>query len=350
MLGIEELERFGRQLSILGSTKHNKLRNSKVLVVGCGGLGNTCIPYLYHCGMTIGVSDDDIVDISNIHRQYMHTTHVGSKKSESMKAQCPNLIVEPHFTLESSRMTERYDIVVDCCDNPGTKYLINESCILYNKPWVSASAVAQQGQLLSFNKDTPCYRCINPHLPPIISSCDDMGVVGPCPGTFGCLQAYEVINVILNQSLMRNIMLYIQFDKWEFKKIKLRHKNPECGSCGIKKTQMDLTVCKTEQQGISYDKFMSIKDSSLVVDVRSVEKFSVYNINDSINIPITNIMFNPSQAKSKILASMNDKSNIVFICRRGNDSQIAHSKLNFELPSFNLVGGYMMVCKEANYL
>eukprot|EP00834_Sanchytrium_tribonematis_P000027 NODE_2_length_91304_cov_0.692462.p27 type:complete len:357 gc:universal NODE_2_length_91304_cov_0.692462:81738-80668(-) len=345
-----DLNLYARQMGILGLTKHNILRNSKVLVIGCGGLGNTCIPYLYFSGITVGVSDDDLVEESNIHRQYLHSNNIGVKKSESLLKSMPNLKIESHFTKENSNMVENYDVIVDCVDDPMSKYLINEACLIYKKPWVSASAVALQGQITTFFPNSACYRCINPCLPPIISSCDDMGVIGSVPGTFGCLQAIEVNNILLGNSNLKSTLLRIQFNTWDIRKVKLRPIQSSCGACGTKKYPIESPVCEKSYEGIDLDTFLSIKDNSLIVDVRPAEKYSVYNIPNSINVPINHIIFNPEKCKNLILSHVSFQKHIIFICRRGHDSFIAYSNLNFDMSTYNFLGGYKTLCDEANFL
>eukprot|EP00835_Amoeboradix_gromovi_P000025 NODE_1_length_95616_cov_0.657642.p25 type:complete len:354 gc:universal NODE_1_length_95616_cov_0.657642:50452-51513(+) len=349
-LEINELKLFSRQLAILGLEKHNKLKSSKVLVIGCGGLGNTCVPYLYYSGISIGVSDDDLVEESNIHRQYIHSENIGLSKSASMKQKMPNINIEPHFTKESQSMVEKYDIIVDCVDNPYSKYLINTSCVLYNKIWVSSSAVALQGHIATYTPESACYRCINASLPPIASSCDDMGVIGPVPGVFGCLQAIEVINLLVGHSTLQGQMITIRFDRWEIRKIKMRNKQPDCGACGSKKVELVFPNCRKSTQGLSLKEYLCLKDTSLVVDVRPAEKYSIYSVSNSINIPIKHILFHPQKSYDLILESIGDRKQIIFICRRGNDSFTAFTSFNFSIPSYNFAGGYIQLCEEAQYI
>jgi len=220
-LSNEEISRYSRHLvlSDVGMRGQKSLKNSSVLVVGAGGLGSPCLLYLAAAGVGhIGIVDADTVETSNLQRQIIHSmSTVGVSKCESARRRihdinpCVNVcLYEEEFTSETAERILKggfeegrpYDVVVDGSDNFPTKYLINDVCELVGTPWVYSAILAFEGQLSVFNfQGGPNYRDMLPTPPPPgdVPSCAEGGVLGVLPGTMGCLQATEVIKIILNR-------------------------------------------------------------------------------------------------------------------------------------------------------
>ncbi len=211
-LGTGEVERYARQLVLpsFGVAGQRKLCEARVLIVGAGGLGSPVCLYLAAAGVqTLGVVDQDEVDLSNLHRQILHgEDQVGEHKATSAAASIHRInaraTVETH--LEGFRpatalaLVRRYDLVVDASDNPATRYCVNDACVILGKPLVSGAAIGTDGQLSVYNygAECPCYRCVWPTPPETgtCQRCSDAGVLGVLPGIIGTLQALEAIKVL----------------------------------------------------------------------------------------------------------------------------------------------------------
>ncbi|SDQ71011.1 HesA/MoeB/ThiF family protein [Flagellimonas zhangzhouensis] len=204
------MSRYDRQIKLtdVGPDGQAKLRNAKVLIVGVGGLGCPAAMYLAGAGVgKIGLMDHDKVDMSNLHRQVLfQETDVGRPKAvvakERLEKQNSDVafeVYEEPLTIENAEnIIKQYDIVLDGTDNFETKYLINDACILTDKPWVFASIYKNEGQLSVFNyKNGPTYRCVFPKSTRQNISCEATGVLGVLPGILGTLQAAEVLKIIL---------------------------------------------------------------------------------------------------------------------------------------------------------
>lgn len=251
MLDAEARERYARHILMpdVGEAGQLKLLDSKVLLIGAGGLGSPSAYYLAAAGVgTIGLVDHDVVDRSNLQRQILHTeARVGMPKVESariaLEALNPNVKVVGHEThLESSNVEEifsDYDVVVDGTDNLATRYLINDACVKMGKPNVHAAVYRFEGQLTVFwpaydKQHGGCYRCMFPEPPPpeFAPSCAEAGVLGVMPGTLGLLQAVETIKILLDlgEPLVGRMLHYDALSA-RFTELKAR-KNPSCRYCG----------------------------------------------------------------------------------------------------------------------
>jgi sulfur-carrier protein adenylyltransferase/sulfurtransferase len=222
-----------------------KLLNSKVLLIGAGGLGSPAALYLAAAGIgTLGLVDDDEVDESNLQRQVIHTTaRVGEPKTESaresIEALNPDVDVVEHRTrLDAGNILEiieGYDVIVDGADNFPTRYLLNDASVRLRKPVVSASILAFDGQLSTFVPyEGPCYRCLYPTPPPpeLAPSCGAAGVLGVMAGVMGLLQANEVIKLVagIGEPLIGRLLLYDSLGT-RFTELKVK-RDPECPICG----------------------------------------------------------------------------------------------------------------------
>src|ERR1700716_3547200 len=250
-LSNEEILRYSRHLIMpeVGMDGQLKLKAAKVLLIGAGGLGAPLGLYLAAAGVgKLGLVDFDVVDFTNLQRQVIHSTQdVGRKKldsaAEKMKAINPNVTIVKHDTALSSEnaldILKDYDLVVDGTDNFPTRYLVNDACVLLNKPNVYGSLFRFEGQATVFAyQDGPCYRCLYPEPPPpgLVPSCAEGGVLGILPGTIGCIQATEAVKLLLGRGepLIGRLLLYDAL-QMRFRELKLR-KNPECPVCGAHPT------------------------------------------------------------------------------------------------------------------
>jgi molybdopterin/thiamine biosynthesis adenylyltransferase/rhodanese-related sulfurtransferase len=245
-LTAEQRERYSRHLLVpeIGLEGQTKLLEAKVLLLGAGGLGSPTALYLAAAGVgTLGVVDDDDVDLSNLQRQVIHTTdRIGTPKVDSaetsIKAINPDVDVVKYKTrLDASNIMEiidGYDVIVDGVDNFPTRYLLNDATVRLGIPVVSASILGFDGQLSVFKPhDGPCYRCLYPVPPPaeLAPSCGANGVLGVLPGTMGLLQATEVVKLVTGagEPLVGRLLLYEALGA-TFTELKVR-RDPECPIC-----------------------------------------------------------------------------------------------------------------------
>jgi molybdopterin/thiamine biosynthesis adenylyltransferase/rhodanese-related sulfurtransferase len=242
----EQRERYSRHMLVpeIGAEGQQKLLDAKVLLLGAGGLGSPTALYLAAAGVgTIGIVDDDVVDLSNLQRQVIHTTErIGVPKVDSaeqaMKELNPDVDVVKYKTrLDASNIVDiidGYDVIVDGADNFPTRYLLNDASVRQRIPVVSASILGFDGQLSVFAPyEGPCYRCLYPVPPPaeLAPSCGANGVLGVLPGTMGLLQATEVIKLITGagEPLIGRLLLYEALGA-TFTELKV-HRDPECAIC-----------------------------------------------------------------------------------------------------------------------
>ena len=242
----EQITRYARHFTLpeVGEAGQAKLLDAKVLCVGAGGLGSPVALYLAAAGVgTIGIADHDIVDMSNLQRQILHTNdRVGMPKVESaqltLNALNPDVdIVQFKERLSSEnvmRIIDGFDIVVNGCDNFPTRYLINDACIMARKTLVDGSIFQFEGQVTVVDPtEGPCYRCLFPEPPPpgMAPSCAEAGVLGVLPGLVGCMQALEVIKIILGAgNPLVGRMMHFDTLSSEIRVLKLR-KDPDCLVC-----------------------------------------------------------------------------------------------------------------------
>ncbi|MDE3018514.1 MAG: molybdopterin-synthase adenylyltransferase MoeB [Nitrospirota bacterium] len=251
-----QVQRYSRHiiLSDVGGKGQKKLARAKVLVIGAGGLGSPAALYLAAAGVgTIGLVDGDVVDLSNLQRQILHTTAtLGQPKVESGKKMLASL--NPDITIKTYQenvsadnimgLLHDYDIILDGSDNFSTRFLVNDACFFAKKTLVSGSIFRFEGQLTTIkpHEGHPCYRCLYPEPPPagLVPNCQEAGVLGVLAGTIGVLQASEAIKEILGigEALADRLLLY---DALEMKFRKLgRPKDPDCHLCGPNPTITNL--------------------------------------------------------------------------------------------------------------
>ena len=264
----EQVSRYSRHflLDEVGEAGQARLLNARVLCLGAGGLGSPVALYLAAAGVgTLGIVDDDVVDLSNLQRQILHTTErVGTSKVESaartINALNPDVNVIEHRTrLDSSNILDiiaDYDIIVDGCDNFPTRYLVNDACVMTNKTNVHGSIFQFEGQVTVFKPGAgPCYRCLFPEPPPpgMAPSCAEAGVLGVLPGLVGCIQALETIKLILGVGTpLIGRLAHIETLGFEVRTMKLR-RDPKCPMCGDAPTIKGL---------IDYEEFCGLRPPS----------------------------------------------------------------------------------------
>src|SRR5215216_3920340 len=246
-LSIDEVRRYSRHLIIpeVGMAGQKRLKNSKVLVIGAGGLGSPALLYLAAAGVgTLGIVEFDTVDESNLQRQIIHgQSDVGKSKAQSAKESIletnPNVTVVLHeVRLDNDNVFEifeQYDLIVDGTDNFATRYLVNDAAVLLGKPYVWGSIFRFDGQVSVFwAEHGPCYRCLYPEPPPpgMVPSCAEGGVLGVLCASVGSIQVTEAIKLLtgIGEPLVGRLMVYDALEM-EYRKIKVR-KDPECPVCG----------------------------------------------------------------------------------------------------------------------
>ena len=356
-LSLEELQRYSRHLNLpnFGIESQQKLKQSKVLVVGTGGLGAPMLQYLTAAGVgTIGVVDFDVVDASNLQRQVLFTTEdIGKSKVataiERLRQQNPNVNFIPFETkLDSSNALEiikDFDVVADGTDNFPTRYLVNDACVLSGKVNVYASIFQFEGQVSVFNyehKDGsrgPNYRDLFPSPPPpgMVPSCAEGGVLGVLPGIVGSLQASEVLKVLtgMGNPLVGRLFL---FDALHFStrvlKIQTDDDNPLTGNnptirelidyevfCGL--TELD----QTDQITVSELKD-KLAGTVTLIDVREIYEYEAGNLG-GVHIPLSEI--------EKYLEKIPRNGQVVIHCKSGGRSQKAVDLLKDKYGYSNLL-------------
>jgi adenylyltransferase/sulfurtransferase len=338
----EEIKRYSRHLIMpeVGVDGQKKLKASKVLCIGAGGLGSPAAMYLAAAGVgTLGIVDFDTVDFSNLQRQILHgTPDVGRSKLASAKDRLnainPNVKIETYETALSSQnaleLFAPYDVILDGTDNFPTRYLVNDACVLLGKPNAYGSIFRFEGQASVFaTKDGPCYRCLYPEPPPpgLVPSCAEGGVLGVLPGIIGVIQATETIKLLIGvgEPLIGRFMIYDAL-KMKFRELKLR-KDPDCPVCGTHPTVTKLIDYEqfcgvapaapepvavnnaTEITALELKQRLDRGDSLKIVDVREPNEYQINRLPGSQLIPLGDI--------PKRYAELNKSDEIVVQCKSG---------------------------------
>ena len=369
----EELERYSRHLIIpeFNIEGQRKLKGSKVLVVGTGGLGSPLLLYLTAAGVgTIGVLDFDVVDESNLQRQVLFTVaDVGKPKVEAgvnrLKALNPNVKFITHNVHLSSEnaldIIKDYDLVADGTDNFPTRYLVNDACVILDKPNVYGSIFRFEGQVSVFNykdksgKRGPNYRDLFPAPPPpgLVPSCAEGGVIGVLPGIIGSLQANEVIKVItgIGDPLSGRLFLMDALT-FETRTLKLQ-KDPNTPAirelidyehfCGLDVPDKDADNIKEISVDELYDMQVAGRNDFQVIDVREPYEYEIANIGGEL-IPLDTI----EQSIDKIASN----KKVVVYCRSGKRSAQAIERLQRKFGFdnlYNLKGGILAWAEQIDH-
>jgi len=255
MLTEEQIERYSRHIILkeVGGKGQQKLLNSKILLIGAGGLGSPAALYLAAAGVgTLGIIDSDRVALSDLQRQILHARKdLNRPKVDSAREKLSALNPDIKVIIYDERLTSKnaleiikdYDLVVDGSDNFPTRYLVNDACVLLKKPNVHGSVLRFEGQVTVFMPgDGPCYRCLYPTPPPpgAVPSCAEAGVLGVLPGLIGLIQATEAIKILLNQgkTLKGRLLIYDALNL-EFSEVRLK-RDANCPVCGDEPTIKEL--------------------------------------------------------------------------------------------------------------
>lgn len=382
-LSTNELTRYSRHLLLeeVGKNGQMRLKQSRALVIGMGGLGSPISLYLAAAGVgTIGIVDFDTVDLSNLQRQILHSTdNVGKKKTQSARARLLEVNPEIDVIVHEERisvdnaltMIGNYDVVIDGTDNFQTRYLVNDACVLGKKPLVYGSIFRFEGQATVFSPPQgPCYRCIYPDPPEAgaVPNCAEGGVLGVLAGVIGSIQAAEAIKLLLGkgQTLMGRLLLYDALEA-SFETLNLK-RNPNCPLCGkhpsITSLQETNFVCSTESEppektneqikssdtsrkdfsdsdepfpteisATELDTLVKAGRSPFLLDVRSMEETMICNLDNSVLIPLPEL--------ERRLGELDKNEDIVVYCHAGVRSHHAASVMrrNGFRKVRNLTGG-----------
>jgi adenylyltransferase/sulfurtransferase len=360
----EEVLRYSRHLIIpeVGLEGQRRLKGSRVLLVGAGGLGSPLGLYLAAAGVGhLGLVDFDLVDLTNLHRQVIHgTKDLGRPKLDSARDRIAD--VNPHVHVETydTRLTSQnaleilrgYDVVVDGTDNFPTRYLVNDACVLSGIPNVYGSIFRFEGQVSVFATETgPCYRCLfrEPPPPGLVPSCAEGGVLGVLPGLVGMLQATEAIKLLLGigQPLVGRLLL-VDALRAQFRTLKLQ-RDPDCPACGTHELK----------ELIDYEEFCGLRKAAAearanavpeitpsdlaariargddidLIDVREPHEWEIARIPGARLIPLGTL--------SEALPTLDRSREIVVHCKGGSRSAKAvRQLLDAGFPNVtNLAGG-----------
>mmetsp|Transcript_8092 Transcript_8092/g.18252 ORF Transcript_8092/g.18252 Transcript_8092/m.18252 type:complete len:639 (-) Transcript_8092:29-1945(-) len=391
MLRPDQISRYSRQLLLndgFGVTGQKKLLSSSILVIGAGGIGSTVLLYLAAAGVGhITIVDYDCVEMSNLHRQVIHKDVDASKRSDevgmnkALSAKQAMLSLNPTASCtalavmicadNALELVSKHDVVVDACDNPQTRYLLNDACILAGKPLVSGSAMGTEGQLTVYNyqppkasdqqtKRTACYRCLYPK--PVAAegckSCSDNGVLGMVPGAIGILQAVETIKVVtgIGNTMHDRLMMYDSLH-CSFLNIKKPPARPKCAVCStdatiktMKDSETSLenvrgpSVCAmpipgnlSAEQNISaeqYDEVRKQDQPHVLLDVRVVQQFEMCALEGSVNLPLEQL-----ESQLEMVGELSKGELPVYcLCRRGIASAEATRIIQKSIEDGNAIG------------
>lgn len=321
--------RYNRQLILpeVGEIGQQKLQEAKVLIIGAGGLAAAILPYLTAAGVgEIGIVDDDVIELSNLHRQVIYkNSGVGKSKVKEAKRMASelnptikiNAINEKLSAKNALDLLKHYDIIVDATDNLQTKYLINDACCVLNKPLVYGSIYRFEGQVSVFNyKNGPTYRCLYPDENSQSLNCNDAGVIGISVGIIGMLQANEVIKMILGigEVLSGKILVYNLLNsdqqKYDFEKSTVVVMNKEV-------FQEKYKVIEKQIEEIEAVVVLNQMDSDgiLFLDVRNLEELPRIDFKNKIQIPLMSL-----EAEIK---RINKDQPIYIFCQSGIRSKMA---------------------------
>eukprot|EP00192_Tetraselmis_astigmatica_P003976 CAMPEP_0117658236 /NCGR_PEP_ID=MMETSP0804-20121206/5758_1 /TAXON_ID=1074897 /ORGANISM="Tetraselmis astigmatica, Strain CCMP880" /LENGTH=465 /DNA_ID=CAMNT_0005464747 /DNA_START=57 /DNA_END=1454 /DNA_ORIENTATION=- len=375
-----QVSRYSRQLLLesFGIQGQSNLCKGSVLIVGAGGLGSPAALYLAGCGVgRLGIVDKDVVELSNLHRQIIHREDaIGHHKADS--AALAALALNSSITVDVHRegispanavdLVRSYDCVLDCSDNPATRYLVSDACVAADRPLVSGAAIGTDGQLTVYHhgSDGPCYRCLFPvaPLPENCSRCSDHGVLGVVPGIIGTLQALEAVKVISGKGepLSKRLLVFDAL-QGSFRQVKLRPRKADCPACGEQPSVLPpsnfdyetftqgalndsaacgLSLLKPDQRispgELHADLIEPGQQPPYLLDIRPPHEYSIASLPGSVNIPLKELQSRMDEVRHSAASgtavtggvangSLVGPRRVVVYCRRGNDSQIAVEQL-----------------------
>jgi len=345
-LSREEVMRYSRHLIIpdVATTGQKRLKNSRVLIIGAGGLGSPALLYLAAAGVgTLGIVDFDVVDESNLQRQVIHgQSDIGRSKAESARDSVLEINPLVEVVLHQERLDstnvyevfEQYDLIVDGTDNFATRYLVNDAAFFLGKPYVWGSIYRFDGQASVFwptapGGDAPCYRCLYPEPPPpgMVPSCAEGGVLGVLCASIGAIQSTEAVKLLMGigEPLVGKLMVYDALEM-EYRRLTVR-KDPECPLCGKNPTITGLidyeafcgTVSEEAQRAAAGSTILASElkakmdagEDFLLVDVREPAEYEIVQVPGSVLIPKGEIL------NGSALAGLPQDRQIVLYCKSG---------------------------------
>lgn len=348
-LTVDEVRRYSRHLIIpeVGMSGQKRLKNARVLCVGAGGLGSPALMYLAAAGVgTLGIVDYDVVDESNLQRQIIHSqSSIGQPKAESARSRIEEInplvdVVLHNERLDSFNVMEifsQYDLIVDGTDNFATRYLVNDACVLLNKPYVWGSIYRFEGQAsLFWSEHGPCYRCLYPEPPPpgMIPSCAEGGVLGVLCASIGSIQVTEAIKALtgIGDPLVGRLMTYDGLDM-AYRTMRVR-KDPNCVICGSEPTVTELIdyeafcgVVSEEAAEAARDSTISVRQlrgllaeresgdrDFVLIDVREPNEYEI------VDIPGGELVPKGEFINGNALAGLPQDRQIVLYCKVGGRS------------------------------
>ncbi|MEO0570395.1 MAG: HesA/MoeB/ThiF family protein [Bacteroidota bacterium] len=343
-----DLSKYQRQISLksFGLNKQSKLFESKVLIVGLGGLGIPVAQYLNAMGVgSLGLMDRDTIALHNLHRQVLYSEReVGQLKvkiaAEKLKKQNSQtkIIPIPEFLSKENALEiiQAYDLVVDASDNFATRYLINDACVMLKKPFVYGALHDFEGQVSVFNyQDGPTYRCLFPKTPKAdeIPNCDDNGVLGILPGIIGNLQALEAVKVLTEVGEVLSGKLLIFDGLTQKNRLVQFERNPETKGVIQLQKNYGFDLCNTLQT-IGADDFLHLDIQQQLIDVRSETEFNSGHLEEAMNIPLQKL----DDHLDKIALGQP----VYLICQSGKRSALAAQRLSELFPDtivYSIEGG-----------
>lgn len=353
MLDKEELSRYARHLSLenVGLEGQQKLKSAKVLVIGAGGLGSPVLQYLTAAGVgTIGVVDHDVVDQSNLQRQVLFTTNdLGKSKVkvaiERMQQLNPHVEFVPFKvalgTENALEILETFDIIIDGTDNFPTRYLVNDACIVLNKPFVHGSIFKFQGQVSVFNfQNGPSYRCLYPEAPSAeeAPNCSEVGVLGVLPGVVGTRMANECLKMILGiGEVLSGTVEVIDLLKNQHLQLKVQRNEANFTRTSLEASYesicMDTVALKPSISVQELKKLIDNQSAFTLLDVREDFELEICSFDNSLHIPL-----------GQILSRLNDiprNRPLVAVCHHGirSANAIAFLEQHGFVNISNLEGG-----------
>jgi adenylyltransferase/sulfurtransferase len=345
-LSIDEVRRYSRHLIIpdVGMSGQKRLKNSKVLVIGAGGLGSPALLYLAAAGVgTIGIVEFDEVDESNLQRQIIHgQSDIGQPKAESARSSIAETNPYVNVVVHNERLDndnvlqifEQYDLIVDGTDNFATRYLVNDAAVLLGKPYVWGSIYRFDGQASVFwAEHGPCYRCLYPEPPPpgMVPSCAEGGVLGVLCASIGAIQVNEAIKLLtgIGEPILGKLVVYDALEM-EYRKLTVR-KDPNCAICGENPTVTGLidyddfcgvisedaaeaavgsTISVTQLASMLKEREEGTRDFTLV-DVREPTEYEINKIPGSVLIPKGDFL------TGEALGQLSQEKPVVLHCKTG---------------------------------
>ncbi len=301
-----ERQRYSRHLMLpeIGATGQQRIKDARVLLVGAGGLGSPLALYLSAAGVgTLGIVDEDVVDLTNLQRQVLHDSDsIGEHKVDSAQRRLrelnPHVSVHAHKQRLDSRNADSiiaaYDIVADGSDNFPTRYVVNDACVRAGRPLVYGSVFRFEGQASVFDaRRGPCYRCLFPHAPPpgAAPSCNEAGVLGVLPGIIGLIQATETLKLIaqVGESLAGRLLVFDAL-AMRFRELRLA-KDPQCAACGSSTEDLSIDyeqVCEpsSEIDALELKRSLDAREQIALLDVREPVEREIAALQNTHEIPM----------------------------------------------------------------